>query len=158
MRQWTIRRAEAGDIPQLDRLLCQVHRVHSGIRPDLFRAGAKKYTDSQLEAILADGSRPVFVAEEGGAVLGYAFCVHQQYVGDPSRTEVKTLYIDDLCVDQAARGRGVGRRLYQFVLDYAREQGCYNVTLNVWQGNEGAMAFYRAVGLGVQKIGMEKIL
>lgn len=158
MENLTIRRAEAGDIPALDRLLYQVHKVHSDLRPDLFRQGTKKYTGEELAAILADNNTPVFVAQRDGTVLGYAFCVHKQFINDNNMTDIKTLYIDDLCVDQAARGGHIGRALYEYVLDYARGSGCYNVTLNVWAGNEGAMKFYESVGLHVQKLGMEKIL
>lgn len=158
METLTIRRAGAADIPALDKLLYQVHKVHSDLRPDLFRRGAKKYTDEELSVILADDSTPVFVAERDGAVLGYAFCIHKQLVGDNNMTDIKTLYIDDLCVDECNRGGHTGRALYEYVLDYARSCGCYNVTLNVWAGNDGAMKFYQAVGLEVQKIGMEKIL
>lgn len=97
-----IRRAVDADIPALDRLLFQVHQVHHEARPDLFKAGAKKYTDAQLKAILADDKTPVFVAERGGAVVGYAFCIHKQFVNDNNMTDIKTLYIDDLCVDERA--------------------------------------------------------
>lgn len=158
MENLLIRRAAAADIPALDKLLYQVHKVHSDLRPDLFRPGTKKYTDGELEAILASDSTPVFVAQRDGAVLGYAFCVHKQFIDDNNMTDIKTLYIDDLCVDENARGGHIGRALYEYVLDYARGSGCYNVTLNVWAGNEGAMKFYESVGLGVQKLGMEKIL
>lgn len=158
MNDLTIRRAAAGDIPALDKLLYQVHKVHSDLRPDLFRQGTKKYTDEELASILSDASTPVFVAERDGAVLGYAFCVHKQLVDDNNMTDIKTLYIDDLCVDECNRGGHIGRALYEYVLNYARRSGCYNVTLNVWAGNDSAMRFYQAMGLGVQKLGMEAIL
>jgi ribosomal protein S18 acetylase RimI-like enzyme len=73
-------------------------------------------------------------------------------------THIKTLYIDDLCVDEAVRGQHVGSTIYQHVLSYAKELGCYNVTLNVWACNENAMRFYEKCGLKVQKTGMETIL
>lgn len=158
MEHVNIRRAELRDIPALDRLLYEVHRVHSDVRPDLFRAGAKKYTDAQLAVILQDEKTPVFVAEAAGTVVGYAFCIHKQFVNDNSMTDVKTLYIDDLCVDEAARGQHVGTQLYDYVLAFARRHGYYNVTLNVWADNENAVKFYEKVGLKIQKIGMEKIL
>ena len=158
MDELNIRRAEVSDLPALSRLLCQVHKVHSDVRPDLFKAGAKKYTDSDVTAILADGSRPVFVAEQGGTVLGYAFCVHQQYVDNNNMTDVKTLYIDDLCVDEHARGSHIGRALYEYVVSYARAHEYYNVTLNVWAGNTNALRFYEKLGLITQKIGLEQIL
>lgn len=153
-----IRRAVESDLSVINKLLYQVHRVHSDVRPDLFRAGAKKYRDDELKTIIADECRPIFVAEQGGTVLGYAFCVHQQYVNDNNRTDVKTLYIDDLCVDETARKMHIGRRLYEYVVDYARRHEYYNVTLNVWADNANAVKFYEKLGLKIQKIGMEKIL
>ena len=153
----TVRRSADADIPQLDRLLFQVHRVHSDIRPDLFTAGAKKYTDDELRGIIADERRPIFVAERGGQVVGYAFCVLESY-GDGSRVKMDTLYIDDLCVDEDARGTHAGTRLFGYVCDFARGKGCYNVTLNVWAGNDSAEGFYRHLGMKVQKTVMEMIL
>ncbi len=158
MEEINIRSAELRDIPALGRLLYEVHKVHSDVRPDLFKAGARKYTDEQLEEILQSGERPVFVAEQDGQVVGYAFCIPKQFVGDRSMTVVRTLYIDDLCVDEAARGKHIGTKLYDFVLDFAKRQGYYNVTLNVWADNKAAVKFYEKIGLRVQKIGMEKIL
>ena len=158
MENITLRRAAPEDAQAINRLLYQVHAVHSAARPDIFKAGAKKYTDSELLEIIGDEGRPIFVAERQGQILGYAFCIHQQYLNSNSMTDIETLYIDDLCVDKDARGAHVGSALYEFVLDYARQQGYYNVTLNVWADNTGAVKFYEKLGLRVQKIGMEKIL
>ena len=154
-----IRRATAQDLPGLNRLLEQVLMVHHKGRPDLFKPGAKKYTDEELMALLADDNRPVFAAvEESGEMLGYAFCIFQQPLESHVLTHIRTLYIDDLCVDESFRGRRIGSQLYHAVLDLARSNGCYNVTLNVWSCNESAMAFYQKLGLKPQKVGMETIL
>ena len=154
-----IRRATISDMDGINDLLCQVLMVHHNGRPDLFKAGAKKYTDEELAKIIADDARPIFVAtDEREDVIGYAFCVHQQYVDNNILTDVKTLYIDDLCVDESRRGMHIGRKLYDHVAAYARRCGCYNVTLNVWSLNSGALKFYEKCGLVPQKIGMEKIL
>lgn len=154
-----IGRAEVRDMAGINRLLCQVLEVHHKGRPDLFRGDTKKYTDEELLAILQDDRKPVFVArDENGEVLGYAFCVFQQYFGNNILQDIKTLYIDDLCVDEASRGREIGRRLYEYVVDFAGKEKCYNVTLNVWECNPGARKFYEKCGLRPQKIGMEKIL
>ena len=154
-----IRRANTEDMPGLNRLLEQVLMVHHNGRPDLFKAGGKKYTDEELSQLLADDSRPVFAAiEEDGSMSGYCFCIFQQHVNNNILTDIRTLYIDDLCVDETCRGQHVGSQLYRHVLDFAREQGCYNVTLNVWSCNESAMKFYERMGLKPQKVGMETIL
>ena len=158
MEELTIRRAQNRDMDTINRLLFQVHKVHSDARPDLFRAGAKKYTDSELAALIHNDSRPIFVAQRNGQVLGYAFCIHQQYIDDNNMTDIKTLYIDDLCVDQTARGEHIGTALYEYVTAWAKAQGYYNVTLNVWADNKNALKFYESLDMHVQKIGMEKIL
>ncbi len=154
-----IKKAGIPDIPDIDRLLYQVLEVHHEGRPDLFRGGCKKYTDAELAVLLQDENRPVFGAwDESGALLGYAFCIVQEHKNDNVLTDIRTLYIDDLCVDESARGQHVGTALYAHVLDYARQIGCYNVTLNVWTCNEGAMRFYEKLGMKAQKIGMETVL
>lgn len=154
-----IRRANATDLPGLNRLLEQVLMVHHNGRPDLFKSGAKKYTDEELLSLLADETRPVFAAvDEDGEMLGYAFCIFQQHLNNNILTDIRTLYIDDLCVDETIRGRHIGTKLYAHVLDFARKSGCYNVTLNVWSCNKSAMAFYEKLGLKPQKVGMETIL
>lgn len=154
-----IRRAEEKDIERIHELLYQVCLVHHRGRPDLFRYGARKYTDEQLMEILKDEGRPVLVAVDGqDLVLGYAFCIFQQHPEDNILTDIRTLYLDDLCVDENLRGRHIGSFLYQAVLDFAKEHQCYNVTLNVWSCNESAMRFYEACGLKPYKVGMEQIL
>lgn len=154
-----IRRAENKDSDGINKLLRQVLMVHHNGRPDLFKANAKKYTDEELVAILADDTKPVFVAvDEQENVLGYAFCVFYRHPDDNILTDILTLYIDDLCVDEELRGDHIGTQLYDYVTVFAKEQGCYNLTLNVWACNESAMKFYEKCGLVPQKVGMEKIL
>ena len=153
-----IRRAEKKDIESINNLLMQVLEVHHEGRPDLFKGGTKKYTDDELYDIICDDERPIFVYEENCVVEGYCFCVFQQHINNNILTDIKTLYIDDLCVDENARGKQIGSKLYEYVKSYAKENGCYNVTLNVWSLNDGAMKFYEKCGLKPQKIGMEIIL
>ena len=145
-----IRRAKNTDMSGINKLLEQVLMVHHNGRPDLFKYGAKKYTDEELVEIIRDDSKPIFVAvDESDKVLGYAFCVFQQHINNNILTDVKTLYIDDLCVEEALRGQHIGKQLYEYVLTFAKDQGCYNVTLNVWACNESAMRFYESCGFQV---------
>ena len=154
-----IRRAKNTDLDGINKLLYQVLMVHHMGRPDLFKANVKKYTDEELLEIIADDERPIFVGvDDKDEVLGYAFCVFLQHTDSHVLTDVVSLYIDDLCVDEKKRGMHIGKQLYEYVLVFAKEQGCYNVTLNVWSCNESAMKFYESCGLVPQKVGMEKIL
>lgn len=154
-----IRLAQERDIERIHELLFQVCLVHHNGRPDLFKYGGRKYTDEQLKELMQDKNRPILVAvDEKDYVLGYAFCIFQQHLEDNILTDIKTLYIDDLCVDETIRGQHIGKTLYEAVIAFAKEQGCYNVTLNVWSCNESAMKFYESCGLLPYKICMETIL
>lgn len=154
-----IRRAEERDIPGILDLLVQVCMVHHNIRPDLFDGPSTKYSGEELKEIIKDDATPVFVyVDENEKVLGHCFGIFQQHIGNRVLTDVKTLYIDDICVDENARGKHVGNALYQHAKQFAKDSGCYNITLNVWSGNDPAQAFYENCGLKPQKICMETIL
>lgn len=154
-----IRRAAQKDMERINDLLYQVELIHHNGRPDIFKCGAKKYTDEELMEIISDDKTPVFVYEdESGTVQGYAFCIYQQHVNNNLLTDIKTLYIDDLCVDESCRGKNIGTELYNYVINYAKENNFYNVTLNVWELNPAAKKFYEKLGLSVLKTYMEQIL
>ena len=152
-----IRRAENKDIPGIISLLHQVNMVHHVLRPDLFKPHTTKYNEQELEALIGDDSKPIFVFEDG-TILGHAFCMVTEVKDHKLLQDIKTLYIDDICVDENARGKHVGKALYEYVRDYAQSIGCNDITLNVWDGNDAALSFYRNMGMKVQKTTMEIVL
>ena len=153
-----IRRALEKDIPKIEDLLSQVDLVHHEGRPDIFKIG-KKYSEDELKLLLKDEQRPILVSvNEKDEVMGYCFCIYQRHIDNSVLTDIKTLYIDDLCVDETLRGKHIGKELYEAAVELARQNGCYNLTLNVWSCNPSALRFYEAQGLIPQKICMEKIL
>ncbi|MCR5100784.1 MAG: GNAT family N-acetyltransferase [Butyrivibrio sp.] len=152
-----IRKVMDKDLEKVKDLLDQVNLVHHNGRPDIFNIG-RKYSDAELLELFKNEERPIFVAtDDDDKVMGYAFCISQQHLNDNMLTDIKTLYIDDLCVDEKIRGQHIGRSLYDYVLSYARENGYYNVTLNVWELNQSAKKFYESLGMKVLKTGMETI-
>ncbi|MBR1772467.1 MAG: GNAT family N-acetyltransferase [Eubacterium sp.] len=153
-----VRRAIKSDIPRILELLVQVDMVHHNGRPDIFKGPTTKYTSAELEGILQDDKTPVFVCVENDKVVGHMFCIFKQEVNDSVLTDIKTLYIDDICVDEEARGLGVGKELFEYIKAYAKSEGFYNITLNVWSCNPGAMKFYEAMGMQAQKVGMEMLI
>jgi ribosomal protein S18 acetylase RimI-like enzyme len=157
MNKTMIRKASNKDIHRIIELLHQVNMVHHVIRPDLFKPHTTKYNEQELEAMFKDNSKPVFVYDDG-EVLGYAFCQLTEVKDHLLLEDNKSLYIDDICVDEKARGKHVGKALYEYVRDYARSIGCHNITLNVWEGNNPAISFYKNMGMQVQKTTMEIIL
>ena len=154
-----VRRAESKDIPGILDLLIQVDMVHHLGRPDLFKGPATKYNAAELEDIIRDNKTPVFVCvDDNGFVAGHAFCIEKQELNNAVLTDIKTLYIDDICVDENHRGQHIGTMLYEHVKEYAKAGGFYNITLNVWECNPGARSFYESLGFKPQKTGMETVL
>ena len=154
-----IRRVEDRDLPRVLALLRQVLTVHADGRPDIFIHGTTKYTDAELLALFRDEMRPIFVStDENDVVQGYAFCVIEETRGCNNMHDMRTLYIDDICVDEVCRGQHVATGLYEYVRQYAKEIGCHHITLNVWTCNPTAMKFYEAMGMQPLKTMMEEIV
>lgn len=153
-----IRYAMEKDIEKIGDLLSQVDMVHHNGRPDIFKIG-RKYSEEELKELLKDKQRPILVCvDDNDEVMGYCFGIFQQHINHSVLTDIKTLYIDDICVDEKLRGKHVGKELYEAAVELAKENGCHNLTLNVWSCNPSAMRFYEAMGLVPQKIGMELVL
>ncbi|WP_302680610.1 GNAT family N-acetyltransferase [uncultured Ruminococcus sp.] len=154
-----IRSAKEKDIPRIIELLGQVLQIHADIRPDIFIPNTTKYTDSELQALLKDGRKPIYVAVNAEDVcVGYAFCQLKEQPFSNNMVPFRSLFIDDLCVDKAARGQHIGERLFEYVKQEAKRMGCYEVTLNVWAGNTSAEGFYEKMGMQTKERTMEYIL
>lgn len=155
----TIRRAKEKDIEKVTDLLSQVLELHAGIRPDIFVPGTTKYTREELVEMFADDKKPVYVAvDEEDHVIGYAFCALKEQPFSNNMVPFLSMFIDDLCVDAGTRGMHVGQQLFEYVKSEAVHFGCYEVTLNVWEGNDNARKFYEKMGLKPKETQMEYIL
>jgi ribosomal protein S18 acetylase RimI-like enzyme len=154
-----IRRAIAKDIPRVKELLQQVLEIHADIRPDVFIHGTIKYTTEELEEMFKNDRKPVYVmVSDGDDVLGYAICEIREQPFSNNMVPFKSFFIDDLCVDQNARGQHIGEQLFEFIKEKAKEAGCYEVSLNVWEGNDSARHFYEKMGMKPKETQMEFIL
>ena len=154
-----IRRAVDKDIPRLHELLGQVLQIHAEIRPDIFIPGTTKYTDEELREMIRNEEKPIYVAaDEQDVCVGYAFCQLRQQPFSNNMVPFQSLFIDDLCVDEKMRGQHVGESLFAFVKEEAKRLGCYEVTLNVWEGNTSAEKFYEKMGMKTKERQMEYIL
>lgn len=153
-----IRRAENKDISQLLEILKQVESVHQKGRPDLFKKDGVKYTSDDLIKLVSDDTHPIFVASEGEKILGYGFCVLEEYKSSSFMVDRKSIYIDDICVDENSRRMGVGSRIFEYIKNYAKSIGCYNITLNVWKCNRAAEKFYESLGMVPLKTCLETII
>ena len=141
-------------------LLREIAALHHAGRPDIFSGADPKYDAAALREKFGRENERIFVSvDENDRVNGYVMCVLQEK-DDPFYTQrpYRTLYVDDLCVDKAARRRGVGRALMDRAVEEARALGCYHLDLNVWACNEDAIRFYESIGMQKERQYMEIVL
>ncbi|MBR4801138.1 MAG: GNAT family N-acetyltransferase [Clostridia bacterium] len=155
----TIRKAKKHDIPKLIDLLSQVLEIHASIRPDIFISGTTKHTTKQLEEMIEAESQTIYVAvDDDDKVVGYAFCKLREPSPSNNVRPFKSIMIDDLCIDASMRGKGVGKALVEHVKTEARNLGCYEIVLAVWEGNDDAKAFYEKMGMKPKETILEYVL
>lgn len=155
-----VRQAKESDFPKVSELLYDISKLHHEKRPDIFKGNGAKYDETDFVRILKDHTKPVFVAEntQTDTVVGYVFC--QSVINRENNVlhEYRSLYIDDFCVDNACRNCGIGRKLFDFVKEYAVSNDYHYIDLNVWELNESGIRFYESCGMKVQRRRMEFIL
>ena len=121
--------------------------------------GNNKYSETDIEEVLKDKRKPIYVAvDDKDNVMGYAFCMVKDREGSDFLVKYKFIFIDDLCVGEQYRGRHIGKELFEYVKEEAKRLGCYEVTLNVWEGNDNALSFYEKIGMKTKERQMEYIL
>ena len=154
-----IRKAEEKDLDQVLELLSDLLELHAALRPDIFIPGTTKYTKEELLDIFVNDETPVYLAvNDDDEMMGYVFCVIQDPPFTTNMKQLKTLFIDDFGVLEKYRGRHIATEMFEFVKEEAKRRGCYNVTLDVWEGNDKARKFYDNIGMNVKETRMEYIL
>jgi RimJ/RimL family protein N-acetyltransferase len=89
---------------------------------------------------LLDGSSVTFVAEDDGRIVGSATV---NGIAGPCGTGVMDL---GMALLGGYRGQGLGSKLLQACIDYAREAGAHKISLQVWPHNDAARALYKKFG------------
>ena len=121
--------------------------------------GATKYSHQEIKDIVNGENTPVYVlVDQEDCAVGYAFCSLLEEKETENLYAKRTLYIDDLCVKEDLRGKGYGKKLYDYVLLRAKEFSCDRVTLNVWHLNQSALRFYEKLGMKPLKTTMETLI
>ena len=150
-----IRYAKREDLSRVNELRRQVNDLHVEGRPDIFKPGFNQELQDFLYKIFESDNMDVIVAEREGVICGFA-CV--QYVDKPEGpySYGRRFYnVDEFCVDAAFRRQGVATEMFDFIKQEAKAKGFERVELNMWEFNEGALAFYESVGFTTYRRNME---
>lgn len=112
-----------------------------------FQNASEKMTNT-VEKMRAERDifRCLVAATDDGRIVGYAVCFYAYYTWTG-----KSLYMDDLYVKDDFRKQGVGRRLIQAVIEYAKANGCHKVKWQVSRWNTNAIGFYTKLGAEISE-------
>jgi ribosomal protein S18 acetylase RimI-like enzyme len=108
--------------------------------------GRTEPSDASIEAsvrrLLADDNTEYLLAGDPPAAVLQLRFRHSVWTGTDDA------HLEDLYVEDAARGSGIGRELVDAALHRARERGCARIELDANEANEPALQLYRSVGFG----------
>lgn len=142
-----IRPARQSDCAEIRPLQKEIADLHHEGRPDLFREEARYYSEEAFAEKLNAEDSFIFIAEDEGNVVGYAFAWVIDYKNHPTYNPFLCFYIDDICVLSSHRRKGIGRMLFEKCREQAEECGCKMLDLGVWGFNREAIAFYESMGM-----------
>ena len=143
-----IRNMVLDDYKEVDRLMAQVHQLHVNGRPDLYIDVEHIYSFEQFKEMVENEDMITILAEEQEAVLGICMISMRAKTCMVKR---RTAYMEDLCVDEKCRGKGIGRALFLYGKEMAVKMGAERLDLMVWDFNNDARKFYEKMGMNPQR-------
>ena len=152
-----IREVCLSDFNAIFNLESQVFNIHLNARPDMIKP-QMPFNRGYFEYSLNDVNVKIFVYEESGEILGYCITKKWGYNNHHLFYDTTILDIDDICVDEKARGKNIGRQLFNRAKDYAKEIGAAKIELSVWNFNKNARQFYEHLGMKERISRMEIII
>ena len=153
-----IRFAREDDLEQVNVLRKQVNDLHVAGKPEVFKPGFCDELRDYVRVIFADPGKKIVVADDGGAIRGFAVLNHIVRPENPFMYARDFLDIDEFAVDEGCRRQGIATALVAFIRDWAKAQGFTRIELNMWEFNRGALAFYEAAGFTTYRRYMEMML
>ena len=141
-----VRLAKFEELTRVNELRRQVNEVHVKGKPEAFKPGFSEELKNYIFDIWDNPREEIVVAIKDGVICGFAVLNHIHRDENPFMPERDFLDIDEFCVDEAYRRQGVATALVDFIKEFAKERGHKRIELNMWEFNEGALAFYEAAG------------
>ncbi len=133
-------------LDQLAELNAEVQAIHVAFDPTRYLAPDLHAMRQWFASILGQPGELLLAAVDDDHVLGYARCVLKDTPINPFVFPQRSLYLDQICVREARRDRGIGRALVAAVFDRARDLGANRVRLDTAYDNQRAQAFFRHLG------------
>ena len=146
-----IRKAKLNDFQGVHKLIMQVHKLHVSKRNDIYK-DIDPMNFEEFKAELSNSNNIYLIAELENEIVGICFSQIKEILNNKIMKDRRLLHIEDICVDENYQKKGIGKKLYNQIVQLAKEKNIDNIELMVWGFNENAIKFYKNLGMNIKNL------
>lgn len=150
-----IRKAEISDFQGVHKLIMQVHKLHVNERNDIYK-DVEPMNFDEFKTELSNSNNIYLIAEFKNEIVGICFSQIKEISNNKIMKDRKILHIENICVDENHQKKGIGKKLYEQIVQLAKEKNIDNIELMVWGFNENAINFYKNLGMKIKNLKFEQ--
>lgn len=150
-----IRKAKIGDFQGIHKLIMQVHKLHVNERNDIYK-DVDPMNAEEFRTELSNSNNIYLIAELENEIIGICFSQIKKISNNKIMKNRKILHIENICVDENLQKKGIGKKLYNQIVELAKEKNIDNIELMVWGFNENAIKFYENLGMNIKNLKFEQ--
>lgn len=150
-----IRKAKLNDFQGVHKLIMQVHKLHVCKRNDIYK-DVDPMNFEEFKTELSNNNNIYLIAEFENKIVGICFSQMKEILNNKIMKNRKILHIEDICVDEGYQKKGIGKKLYNQIVQLAKENNIDNIELMVWGFNENAIKFYKNLGMNIKNLKFEQ--
>lgn len=150
-----IRKAKLNDFQGVHKLIMQVHKLRVSKRNDIYR-DVDPMNFEEFKTELLNSNNIYLIAELENKIVGICFSQMKEILNNKIMKNRKILHIEDICVDENYQKKGIGKKLYNQIVELAKEKNIDNIELMVWGFNENAIKFYENLGMSIKNLRFEQ--
>lgn len=151
----TVRPAAFEELPRINEIRAYVNDVHVAGRPDTFRPGFCEALQQILYKRYETPNWTILAAVLEGQIVGFATVEYLDRPESPYNLARKMYHVEEFGVAPGFQRRGVATALVEYMKRDAAQRGYPRIELDMWEFNQGALAFYEAVGFQTYRRYME---
>lgn len=158
MENIVIRSAKREELDAVNKIRKQVNDIHVNGRSDIFREDGWQFIEPFIYSRFDEENSDVIVAAIEDEIVGFAVVQYITRSESPFGKARKYFHIEEFGVDEEFRRKGIATSIIDFAKIEAKKNGFVRIELDMWEFNDGALAFYESVGFKTFRRYMESYI
>jgi ribosomal protein S18 acetylase RimI-like enzyme len=150
-----IRIANTGDIEKILILEEQILELHSKTRTDWIDSKKRPFNYEFLKNCIESNNGQIFIAENENKIIGHCILNINEIKNHNMFYDMLNIEIKDICIDEKYRNKGIGKKIFEKIKEFAKEKDAKFIELSVWEFNQNAIKFYEHLGMKTRLRKME---